>query len=319
MYILSESAVKKIATKKIAFDAVSEAFIAAYKEQGTVFPVVHAKGCDEGNTFSVKSGNLLKQRLSGFKTGSYWAGNHTKGIPNHGTTTILLDEETGFARAVLNAGYLNGLRTAAANAVASNQLARKDASVLGVLGAGHQALFEIKAICEIRDIAKILINSRKEKTAMAAVRELANDGIEAEYTDVETICRSADILATVTNAKEPLFNADWIKPGTHISAMGADQPGKQELPVELVMTASIFADFPPQSRVNGEFEAAFNEKSDLEITAIGAVLTGDAPGRVNVEQITIFDSSGIALQDLCVAKSVLDIAIDRGLAQEVEY
>ena len=319
MYILSESAVKKIATKKIAFDAVSEAFIAAYRKEGTVFPVVHAKGCDAGNTFSVKSGNLLMQRVSGFKVGSYWAGNHAKGIPNHGTTTILLDEATGFARAVLNAGYLNGLRTAAANAVATNQLARKDASVLGVLGAGHQAIFEIKAICEIRDIKTILINSRKEKTATAAIRELSKDGIDAKYVDVEQVCQNADILTTVTNAKEPLFNANWIKPGTHISAMGADQPGKQELPVELVLNASIFADFPPQSIVNGEFEAAFNQNPELNVTAIGAVLVGDVVGRTSVEQITIFDSSGIALQDLCVAKSVLGMAIDQGLAQEVDF
>lgn len=319
MYILSEKNIKKIATTKIAFDAVRNAFIAAYQESGTVFPVVHAKGCEEGNTFSVKSGNLTNPRIVGFKTGSYWKNNNAKGLPNHGSTTVLLDEDTGFARAVVNAGYLNGLRTAAANAVASNSLARVDAKVLGVLGAGHQAIFEIKAICEIRDIDQILIFSRNQKTAVAAITELASAGIFAEYADVETVCRSADILVTVTGARAALFDAEWIKPGTHISAMGADQPGKHELPVSLVLAASLFADYPPQSRINGEFEMAAMAELSLNIIAIGAVLTGDQPGRVSDEEVTIFDSSGIALQDLCVAQSVLENAIELGLAEEVEF
>ncbi|MBT5073886.1 MAG: ornithine cyclodeaminase family protein [Kordiimonadaceae bacterium] len=319
MHILSEENIKKIANQKIAFDAVEQAFIAAYQQKGNIFPVVHGRGCDEGNTFSVKSGNLTDLRISGLKTGSYWAGNHLKGIPNHGTTTILLDEGTGFARAVLNAGYLNGLRTAAANAVASNSLARNDASTLGVLGAGHQAIFEIKAICAIRHIKKVLIHSRNEKTVSKAMMELASSGIFAEYADSETVCRQADILVTVTGAREALFDAAWIKPGTHISAMGADQPGKRELPVELVLKSSLFADYPPQSRVNGEFEAAYGENPDLDITAIGAVLVGEHDGRTDDDQITIFDSSGIALQDLCVATAVLDIAIEQGLAQEVDF
>lgn len=319
MHILSEKNIKKIATTQIAFDAVREAFIAAYKGNGTVFPVVHAKGCEEGNTFSVKSGNLTSPRIVGFKTGSYWKGNHAKGLPNHGTTTVLLDEDTGFARAVLNAGYLNGLRTAAANAVASNSLARTDAKILGVLGAGHQAIFEIKAICEIRDIEKILIFSRNRKTVEGAISELATAGIVAEYADVETVCCSADILVTVTGARGALFDAKWIKPGTHISAMGADQPGKHELPVPLVLAASLFADYPPQSRINGEFEMAAMAELTLNILPIGAVLSGDQPGRVSDEEVTIFDSSGIALQDLCVAQSVLEKAIELGFAEEVEF
>jgi len=319
MNILSEENIKKIANQKIAFDAVEQAFIAAYQKSGNIFPVVHGRGCDEGNIFSVKSGNLTDLSISGLKTGSYWPNNHLKNIPNHGTTTILLDEETGFVRAVLNAGYLNGLRTAAANAVASKSLARSDANTLGVLGAGHQAIFEIKAIYAIRDINKVLIHSRNKKTVSKAMMELAKGGIFAEYADKQAVCSRADILVTVTGAREALFDRTWIKPGTHISAMGADQPGKQELPVELVLNSCLYADYPAQSRVNGEFEAAFGKNPDLDITAIGAVLVGDDNGRMDDEQITIFDSSGIALQDLCVAKAVLDIAIEQGLAQEVEF
>lgn len=321
MYILSEDNVKKIATPELAFTAVSEAFIAAYKNLGEIFPVVIAKGCDEGNIFSIKSGNLSALRLSGLKVGSYWAGNHLKGLSNHGTTTLLLDEATGRPHAVINAGYLNGLRTAAANAVATDQLARKNAKVLSVLGAGHQAIFEVKALCRIRDIETVLISSRSPASVERAVQTLNAAGISAKAADTETACRQADILVTVTNATEPLFDdASWIKPGTHISAMGADQSGKQELPLALLNDNSLFADLPAQSRAIGEFErASKSSNAGLTITAIGAVLTGDAAGRTSAEQITVFDSSGIALQDLCVAKVVLEQAIENDMVVDVGF
>ncbi|MDB9999651.1 ornithine cyclodeaminase family protein [Porticoccaceae bacterium] len=319
MYILSEDSVKKIATPELAFTAVSDAFIAAYKKAGEIFPVVIAKGCDPGNIFSIKSGHLSELRLSGLKVGSYWADNHLKGLSNHGTTTLLLDEATGRPHALINAGYLNGLRTAAANAVATHQLARKDAKVLSVLGAGHQAIFEVKALCRIRDIEMVLISSRSPASVARAVKELSAAGIHAKAADTESACRQADILTTVTNATAPLFDAGWIKPGTHISAMGADQSGKQELPLALLNENSLFADLPAQSRVIGEFELASQGNPSLTITAIGAVLTGEAEGRTSEADITIFDSSGIALQDLCVAKAVLDQAIEKGLATDVAF
>ncbi|MBL4629950.1 MAG: ornithine cyclodeaminase family protein [Paraglaciecola sp.] len=319
MFILSEDNVKKIANEGLAFEAVSEAFVAAYEKKGAIFPVVIANGCDGGNSFSIKSGNLSVQKLSGLKIGSYWADNHSKGLPNHSTTTLILNEETGVIQAVINAGYLNGLRTAAANAVATNKLARKNARILGVLGAGHQAIFEIKAICKVRDIQKILIHSRTEETVLKAVEQLEKLGIIAESASVESVCRAADILVTVTNSTSPLFKEEWIKSGTHISAMGADQSGKQELPIELVRKAKLYADSPTQSRAIGEFEAASNSTQELKICSIGAVLIGDNEGRTNLEQITIFDSSGIALQDLCVAKMVLDKAIEQRLVMEIDF
>ena len=320
MYLVSEKSVKEIATTTIANKAVTQAFIAAYQNRGEVFPVVHAKGCNDGDGFSMKSGNLLDQKLCGVKIGSYWPNNHQDlNLPNHGTTTLLLDAKTGFPHALISAAYLNGLRTAAANAVATQMLARVDAEVLGVLGAGHQAIFEIKAVCEIRKIRNILIHSRNAETVDHAILELEKAGITAHGADAETVCRSSDILITVTNATSALFEANWIKPGTHISAMGADKPGKQELPVELILNASLFADYPPQSIINGEFEAAYNINPTIELTAIGAVLVGDNAGRTNDNQITIFDSSGIALQDLCVAKLVLDEAIKRDLVNGIDF
>ncbi|PHZ86548.1 ornithine cyclodeaminase family protein [Paremcibacter congregatus] len=319
MFVVSEEIVKEIMTQELAYDAIKGAFITSYQARGEIFPVVIAKGCDKGNIFSIKSGNLFDQRLSGLKMGSYWSKNTLRGLPNHNTTIILLDEETGRTHAIINGGYLNGLRTAAANAVATDYLARREATVLGVLGAGHQSIFEIKAICQIRNIKRILINSRQQETAERAVRLLADDGIQAEVSTTEQVCRQADILVTVTSATAPLFQADWIRPGTHISAMGADQSGKQELPIELISCAALYADLPAQSRKIGEFESASLLTPELKVTAIGAVLSGDDRGRGSSDEITIFDSSGIALQDLSIAKMVLDTAISRGLVNQVKF
>ena len=319
MYILSDRIVKNIATRELAYNAVREAFVAAYKNHGQLFPVVIAEGCDSGNSFSIKSGNLKQARLSGLKVGSYWANNHRQGLPNHSTTILLLDEDTGITRALINAGYLNGLRTAAANAVASRELARPDARVLSVIGAGHQALFEIQALKPLFPLEKIYLHSRTTARARNAQAQLAAQGISVEITDCETACRHADILVTVTNAQAPLFDSDWIKPGTHISAMGADQAGKQELPLALVDRAQCFADLPAQSRHIGEFEIASQQNPDLVIEAIGAVLAGEAKGRTCAQSITLFDSSGIALQDLCVAKAVLDKAIENDGLDDITF
>jgi ornithine cyclodeaminase len=138
--------------------------------------------------------------------------------------------------------------------------------------------------------------------------------------DRETVCRSADILITATPSSEPLFtNPDWIRPGTHISAMGADTPGKQELPAELVRNARLFADLPEQSRRIGEFQHVSSVEPDTPIAAIGDVVTGALPGRISSEDITIFDSSGIALQDLFVAERVVSAALSANAALEVEF
>lgn len=319
MRVVSADVVKAIASKELAIHGVEEAFLAAYNGAGRICPVVIASGCDDGNSFSIKAGCLTSVRLSGLKIGSYWAGNQREGLPNHSTTTLLLDEETGFITALVSAAYLNCLRTAAADALATQWLAREDCRVLGVLGAGNQAIFDIEAVCQVRNIDKILINSRSRDSVDLAIDRLSICGIAAEYSDCEGVCRAADILITITKSRAPLFEASWIRPGTHISAMGADQPGKQELPVSLVRSSRLFADDPEQSRSIGEFEVATRSNPKLDIIAIGAVLAGKTAGRESDAQVTIFDSSGIALQDLCVAKLVLDSAIQKGLATEVEF
>lgn len=336
MYIVNEQAVRTVATPELAFNAIKQAFIAAAENQAEIFPVVHAKGVSTGDTFSIKSGNCntgptntntqSAKGLCGAKFGTYWSKNHEKyGIPNHNTTSILLNPETGGAHAIINAGHLNCLRTAAANAVAAKALARSNSKTLSILGAGHQAYYEAQALCAIFNFEKIYIWNRTPERAVQLAQSLTEKfGIPATSSDLESAVRAADILVTITNARAPLFDdASLVKPGTHVAAMGADQSGKQELPLDLVTQARRFADLPEQSRTIGEFEslkyADASKHASLMITAIGNVLLDPSQGRQSDSDITIFDSSGIATQDLCAAHAVLEASIKNGLAQEVIF
>ncbi len=137
--IISEETVRKIVTRQLAFDAVRAAFEAVAVDRSRVFDVVIGTGLHNGEAFAIKSGIDIENEKVGFKCGTYWAGNFDKGLPAHGSTILLLDPETGFPQVLVSASYLNGYRTAAANAVAVSSLARADAAVLGVIGAGHQA------------------------------------------------------------------------------------------------------------------------------------------------------------------------------------
>jgi ornithine cyclodeaminase len=151
--IISEPTVRKIVTRQLAFDAVRKAFESVAIDRSQVFDVVIGTGLNNGEAFAIKSGLDGENELVGFKCGTYWAGNFEKNLPAHGSTILLLDPETGFPQALVSASYLNGYRTAAANAVAVSSLARSDAAVMGVIGAGHQAEQEIRAVAEVRSLS----------------------------------------------------------------------------------------------------------------------------------------------------------------------
>ena len=308
MIVLSEDQALERASLASMFSAVERALIAAADLSGSVNSVVIGHGLDEGETFSIKSGAASRERIIGVKVGSYWPKNAALGLPRHGSSIFLLDPDTGRLMAVIEASRLNGLRTAAADAVAANALARPDAEVLALIGAGHQAEYEARALCAIRPIKRLLIASRTmQRAAMLQRRLSAELAIDIETTDVEQACRAADILVTVTPSRSPLFNSTWLRAGVHVASMGSDQRGKQELPLELLRRARLFCDLPSQSMAIGEFQhvKADADSGLVTVTAVGDVLAGRSQGRRSADEITVFDSSGLALQDLYVAASLL--------------
>jgi ornithine cyclodeaminase len=320
--IISEPTVRKIVTRQLAFDAVRKAFESVAIDRSQVFDVVIGTGLNNGEAFAIKSGLDGENELVGFKCGTYWAGNFEKNLPAHGSTILLLDPETGFPQALVSASYLNGYRTAAANAVAVSSLARSDAAVMGVIGAGHQAEQEIRAVAEVRSLSLIKIFTRSETRASWITDRLKDVEIELQLTSAEDAVRGSDIVVTVTPSKSPLVQDEWIEEGTHISAMGADDVGKYELDTAVVKRARLFADYPRQSIVIGEFQHAYNDgliDSADDICALGLVTLGNSPGRNSDTEITVFDSSGIAIQDLAAASAIFEAAQQMDQIQYIDF
>jgi ornithine cyclodeaminase len=319
--IISQTTAREIVTRQLAYDAIRKGFEAVANEQTKVYPIVFGQGFVADESFGVKMGADESSQTVGLKIGSYWPRNGQKGLPAHGSTIVLINPANGFPEAIISAAYLNGFRTAAANAIAVDFLARPEASVLGVIGAGHQAEHEVRAILEVRALSRIKINTRSQQRAEWLSGQLADLDIPIDYVTAEAAVRGSDIVTTVTPSTQALVKSDWVEPGTHLSAMGADNRGKQELDTALVARARWFADLPAQSVVIGEFQHAFAAgiiPSADQILPLGKVTQQANLARKNAEEITIFDSSGIAIQDLSIARRVLDEAKHRGLVAYVE-
>ncbi len=301
MILITEAESTAIVTPELAFAAVREAFIAATAPGAASFPVLVAHGSDPQNRFTIKSASGAE--LAGLKVGAYFPTNDACGLPRHASTILLIDQSTGRIGALVEGSALNCYRTAAADAVATDALARPEAEVLTLFGTGHQAAYEAQAIARVRKLSRVLVVGRDTVRTEAFAEKLRSAGLPAQAAAAEHAVRAADIIVTATTATAPLFEAAWVQPGTHVSSMGSDSRGKQELPADLLGNAALFCDLPEQSVRVGEFQHAGPEATP---TAIGTVLSGDAPGRQDESEITIFDSSGISLQDLHIAKAILE-------------
>lgn len=314
MIVVVEQDSASLVDPDLAFEVVRSALIDC-AAGAKVFPAVIAHGSRPENRVSIKSG--AGPRIAGAKIGTYWPGNLGRGLPRHCSAIILLDQETGRIGALVEAATVNAYRTAAADAVAASRLARADSSVLAIFGAGHQAAYECLALARVLPITTVHIVARDPAKAQGLAGRLAAHGLEARASAAEEACRAADVIVTATSAREPLFRSDWVRPGTHVASMGSDAVGKQELPVELVRRAACFCDLPSQSVAIGEFQHVASEVAAgrVRLTAIGDVLAGRARGRVSDDAITVFDSSGVALQDLYIGEAIVRRFLDaRGIS-----
>jgi ornithine cyclodeaminase/alanine dehydrogenase-like protein (mu-crystallin family) len=308
MRFIAEEESAALVTHEMAFEAAREALIAAVSPGTTLFPAVLGHGTDTANRFSIKSGTTAA--YAGLKVGSFWHGNPEKGLPRHNSVILLFDQEVGRIDTVIEAGHVNAYRTAAADAVAASVLARPDSAVLALFGAGNQGLFECAALARILPIREVRVVARDPSKVEGFAERLqaqAGRAIAVAAASPEEACRAADVIVTATPSRAPLFEADWVKPGTHLSAMGADAKGKQEMPPALLERASLFCDLPAQSLVMGEFQhvAESVHAGRTRLRAIGEVLASGEGGRTSADEITAFDSSGIALQDLTIARAIL--------------
>jgi ornithine cyclodeaminase len=284
------------------------------------FPVVREAIGYADALYGFKSGFDRAGLSLGVKSGGYWPGNSKKGLTNHQSTVFLFDPDSGQLQALVGGNYLTAVRTAAASAVSIAHLARKDSRVLGMVGAGHQSTFQLRAALEQRDFERV-VGWNLHQDALSKLRVIAEEnGLPFESVEREQLAAEADVIITITSAQESLIMKDWVRPGTHLACMGTDTSGKQEVDPALVAMASLFTDEITQSVTIGEAQHAVAHGliSENDITAIGDVINGTHPGRSNESEITLFDGTGVGLQDLAVASAAAKLAVEQGMAQQVE-
>lgn len=320
MIIVSEEACKQAIGRGDAFNAVEAVFAAMAKGDARNFPVIREAIGYADALYGFKSG-FDKAGLSlGVKSGGYWPGNAAKGLTNHQSTVFLFDPDTGQLQALVGGNYLTAVRTAAASSVSIAHLARKDAKVLGMVGAGHQSTFQLRAALEQRDFEKV-IGWNLHAAELSKLRLIAEEnGLPFESVDREQLAGEADVIITITSAHESLIMKEWVNPGAHIACMGTDTRGKQEVDPELIAHATVFTDEIAQSISIGETQHAVASGliSETNITSIGDVINGDHKGRTSETEITLFDGTGVGLQDLAVASAAAKLAEQQGMAQQIE-
>jgi alanine dehydrogenase len=235
----------------------------------------------------------------------------------------LVNPDNGYPLAIMDGTSVTNMRTGAAAGVATKYLAKKDSESLGFVGSGVQALLSFMALNEVMEINEVKIASRNinnsENLAMT-IRD--NYGIDARAVDhIKDAVKGMDIVTTTTPSKTPLILSKWVDYGTHINAMGADAPGKQELETEILLGSKIIIDDWEQASHSGEINIPVSGgiigKGDIH-SKIGDVIIGNNTGRINDKEITVFDSTGLAVQDIATALKVYEKALEMGIGHKMD-
>ena len=321
MIIVPEAEIASLIGRDASFDAVENVFAAMASKDAYNFPVIREAIGHADALYGFKSGFDRKSLALGLKSGGYWPGNDAKGLTNHQSTVILFDADTGKVKALVGGNLLTALRTAAASSVSIEHLAPKNAKVLGMIGAGHQSTFQMRAAVEQRDFEKV-IGWNYHPEMLSRLADLAAElELPFEAVDLDQLGDEADVIISITSAFAPSLMDSHVKGGTHIACMGTDTKGKQEVEAALVARATVFTDEIAQAVSIGECQHAVADgtQAQVDIIEIGAVINGDHKGRGSDDELTLFDGTGVGLQDLAVASAVVDLAVEKGVAIEVDF
>jgi len=245
------------------------------------------------------------------------------GLPTVLATIVLFDPETGAPISIMDGTRITAMRTAAASGIAVKYLARKDAKVLGVIGAGYQSVFQLEALKEVMKIESVkifdMIEKKAEDLAAMAKRKF---GLNArKVATAEEAVRGSDVVVTVTPTRTPITKSEWVAKGMHLNAIGADAPGKEELEAGILSRAKIVIDDWEQASHSGEINVPLSKGmiTRANIYAeIGEIVAGAKPGRVSEDEITVFDTTGLAIQDVITAWRAYEVAEQKGIGQEIE-
>ena len=325
--LLNRSDVQQVLTMAKAIDVVEAAFGELAHNTAEMPPRTVMIDPAVGGWIAYMPAYLKSGGGLGVKAVTVYKDNPTKfDLPTTIGTILVQDNQTGEVVAAMDGGYLTAMRTGAVSGVATRHMARPDSKVGGVLGAGVQARQQAVAIAEASNVDTILTFSLDDDTSR---REFADwvaqaTGLDVQLaTSTEALCRESDIVALATTAANPIVNANWWKPGAHINAIGSHAPGLRELDTASIQRARIICD---------QLDACMAEAGDLQIPVedgdyawsdiagdLGDVVNGNTPGRTSDDEVTIFKSVGLAIQDISCAALVYREAVANDIGQEFDF
>ena len=324
--LLNKSEVGSLINLDEVFDAVEDGY-RSFNSGKVVQPdfiSVVTPGTHEGIDFKCgldSGGGYISMKAS---SGGYDK-NPSIGLPIGMNTVMLFDANTSALRCVMDGTWITGCRTAAAGAISVKYLSRKDSEKLCVIGAGNQARRQLRAIMRVRKLSEVYVWNLDKDEADNYVSEMSNEtglNIKSVSTAEEAV-KNADIIVTVTRGRRgPVVKNEWIKPGTHIVAIGADMPDKQELDENIFKGAKIVNDSIKLCAKNGETHHAL-ENGIIDIkdihAEIGEIILGNKAGRENENEITIFDTVGMAIQDNVMAAYLYKAAVEKSMGIKYDF
>ncbi|MBN2110655.1 MAG: alanine dehydrogenase [Methanosarcinaceae archaeon] len=265
---------------------------------------------------------MEKEDIAGVKIVNVHPDNREKGLPTVMAVVVLNSTETGAPLAMMDGSYLTGMRTGAAGGIAAKYLSRSSSKVVGMVGVGDQARTQLLALSRVMDIEQVKITCRKPGSCASFEKDM-QPIVNCDITkkdSIREVC-DCDILVTTTPVRSPLVMSEWVQEGTHINAIGADARGKQELEPSLLKRSKVVVDDTFQASHSGEINVPISSGvfSEADIHAeLGEVVAGIKPGRESDAEITIFDSTGLAVQDLVTANMVYRKALQKGIGKKLE-
>ncbi|QDE72183.1 ornithine cyclodeaminase family protein [Myxococcus xanthus] len=309
--ILSAKDLRSLYTVELGLTAVERAFRAHGLGESLMPPKVYLSLPSYDGDF-----RAMPAFLDG-AAGVKWVNAHPRNPEKHGLPTvralyILSDPDTASPLAILDGTLLTAWRTGAAGGVASRFLAKKQPRTLGLVGCGVQARVLIDSHRALFGDLELLLADASEAAAKALQAEKGG-----RIVSTQEAC-AADIVCTATPARVPVVKREWFQPGAHINAMGADAPGKQELDARLLTEGRVFIDDTEQALHSGEVNVPLHDgllRPEQIAGTLGEVVSGKKPGRTSDTELTVFDSTGLALQDVALARALYDAALKRGLGQ----
>lgn len=324
LIVLNRSEVRQHLTMEKCIPLMREAAIALSRGEvrlllRTILPLA------ANRKFGIMPGALSDHGVFGAKLVSVFPDNFDRGLQSHQGVVTLFEPESGAPICIAHAGEITRIRTAAASAVATDALARQDASKLALLGYGEQADAHLEAIAHVRRLASVTVWGRSiERAREFAQRATASNGLTVRACETaQEAVADADIVCTVTHARDPILFAEWLSPGVHVNAVGASTADFAEIDDALTAQSRLFADHR-ESALNqgGEIKRAKAKgliDDDCIVAEIGEALLGLEPGRTDTAQITVYKSLGNVAQDLASAAWLYAYALERGLGAVLEF